>query len=173
MAIGALCTAACAAIVDVRSGRIPNWLTGGGLLAALVLQFYFMGWRGLGTGVSGALVGGGILFVPFLVRGIGAGDVKLMAAVGAWVGIQHAVAAIFATAIAGGVLAVAYVVFHDQSATTFRRVADLMQFHIRAGLRPHPGFGKEEPASIRFPYSLAIVSGALYVFVSTARFIRG
>jgi len=157
-----------AAASDVRSGKIPNWLTGGGLLAGLLLYTYLYELRGLEAALLGALVGGGTLFPFFLVRGIGAGDVKLLAAATAWVGIHHSVAMIFATAIAGGVLAMGYVVSQGRTWQVFQRTGELMQFHVHAGIRQHPDFSLTRSMALRVPYSLAITAGALYVVISTS-----
>ncbi|HEY7115147.1 MAG TPA: A24 family peptidase, partial [Tepidisphaeraceae bacterium] len=75
-----------AAVVDVRSRRIPNWLTGSMILAGLVQGA--AGWSSVGVGpaVLGMLAGFGLTFVLFALGGMGAGDVKLFAGIGAWVG---------------------------------------------------------------------------------------
>lgn len=172
LTIGALLIAAVGAAIDVRSGRIPNWLTGGGFLAGLAFQTSLAGWRGLQAGLTGALAGGGILFLVFLVRGMGAGDVKLMAAVGGWVGIQHAAAVILATAIAGGLLAVGYATYHKQVGRTVRNLMELIRFHLAFGVRPHPDFHLRAGSSVRLPYGVAIAAGALYSYVSTGAFLR-
>jgi len=158
--------------MDVRSGRIPNWLTGGGFLVGLAFQTGLAGWRGLQTGLTGALVGGGIFFLVFLVRGMGAGDVKLMATVGAWVGIQHAAAVVLATAIAGGLLAVGYATYHKQVGRTARNCVELIRFHLAFGLRPHPDFHLRTGSSVRLPYGVAIAAGTLYSLVSAETFLR-
>ncbi|MGH9359896.1 MAG: A24 family peptidase [Terriglobia bacterium] len=173
MLIGALACAVMGAVMDVRCGRIPNWLTRGALLGALALQAIFSGWRGLELGFAGALVAGSVFFLVYLVRGMGAGDVKLMAAVGAWVGLGNAAVAIMATAIAGGVLALVYIALCGQAARVFRNVAELIRFHAIFGITRHPEISLHDPKSIRLPYGLAIAAGTLYVAVSTGTLWRG
>ena len=85
----ALTIATVGAVKDVRGQRIPNWLTYSGLLAALVVRAGLGGWTGLKGGLAGMLFAGGIFFLLFLLGGMGGGDVKLMAAVGAWVGLAQ------------------------------------------------------------------------------------
>ena len=160
---GALVLATAGAVTDVRSGRIPNWLTVGGLMSGLLLRLSFQGWPGLETAAGGALVGGGVLFVLFMVGGLGAGDVKLMAAVGAWVGIAHALAVLLVTAIAGGALAGGCVVAHKQIGGTMRNISELIRFHLVTGLRPHPELNLRNAPSIRLPYGPAIAMGPLYL----------
>ena len=161
--LGALLLATAGAVSDVRSGRIPNWLTFGGLMSGLLLRLSLQNWIGLGTAAGGALVGGGIFFVLFMIGGMGAGDVKLMAAVGAWVGIAHALAVLLVTAIAGGILAAGWVVAHKQIGSTIQNISELIRFHLVTGLRPHPDLNLRSAPSIRLPYGPAIAMGPLYL----------
>lgn len=75
-----------AVFIDVKTRRIPNWLTVSAFVAGLVFHTVTNGWEGLGFAVAGFGVGFGILLVLWLIGGGGGGDVKLMGAVGAWVG---------------------------------------------------------------------------------------
>ena len=94
--IGALC--------DVRSRRIPNWLTGSGMVAGLLLHLALGGWRSLGSAALGGLIAGAIFLAFYISGGLGAGDVKLMVAVCCFAGV-HAIAGILVgTALIGGVL---------------------------------------------------------------------
>ncbi|HEV2383040.1 MAG TPA: A24 family peptidase [Terriglobia bacterium] len=168
--LGALISAAAGAVSDVRSKRIPNWLNYGSLILGLAFQGVFGGWRGLAQGALGALVAGGVFFLFFLVRGMGAGDVKLMAAIGAWVGLQHAVLAMVFTAFAGAALAVLYMVFHRRVSSTLQNMGELLHFHLTSGIRPHPEVNLQDPVAIRVPYGLAIAAGTLFLFLSNATF---
>ena len=160
--IGALSVAAVGAVQDIRGGRIPNGLTYGGLLAALAARFLMAGWPGLQGGLIGALAGGGIFYLLFLVGGMGGGDVKLMAAVGAWAGTAQTVVVLIAAAIAGGVLAVGFMVFHRQVRLTLRNTVELIRHHLTSGFQPHPLLNIREPGTLRVPYGLAIAMGTLY-----------
>lgn len=168
LALSALCLSLVGATVDVKSARVPNWLTCGGLVAGLLVRASLAGWSGLSSGLLGAVLGGGVLFLPFLARGIGGGDVKLMAAVGAWVGMGHSLAFILATAIAGGVLALAFVMMRRRRAGTIARVAHVVRFHLVFGVVPDPELHAQSVDSICVPYSLAIAAGALFVLISIA-----
>src|SRR6516164_5718592 len=165
--VGALICAMVGAVIDMRARRIPNWLTYGSLLAGLAFRTILEGWRGLGQGAAGILAGGGIFFLFYLVRGMGAGDVKLMAAVGAWTGVRQAVVVMIATAVAGGSLGVVYMVFYRRVGSTVRNIGELIRFHLTSGIRPHPEVSLSGPGSIRVPYGLAIAMGTLYLLVST------
>jgi len=164
-ALCALSTSIVGMAIDVKSTKIPNWLTLGGLVAALASRMLLAGWAGLSSGLLGALLGFGVLFLPYLARGIGGGDVKLMAAVGAWIGMRHGLGLVLATAISGGVLAIGYIAARKRIGITFGRVAKLVQFHLACGIEAYPTSIADDE-SIRFPYSLAIAVGALFVLLS-------
>ena len=83
---GALTVAGVGGITDVASRRIPNKLTYSGMLVAIAGRFAVQGWHGVGSAIAGGLVGGGAFLVFFLIHAMGAGDVKLITAVGCFVG---------------------------------------------------------------------------------------
>ncbi len=90
-----------AAIVDVCKFRVPNNLTMPVLLLGLGYHALVGGFAGLGFSLLGVLAGFGVLFVPYLIGATGAGDVKLMAAVGAWLGLPATIYVFAVAAIAG------------------------------------------------------------------------
>jgi prepilin peptidase CpaA len=163
-ALGALFLSLLAMMIDLKTARVPNWLTAGGLILGFGVRTFLMGAAGFEAAAAGALFGGGILFIPFLVRGIGGGDVKLMAAVSAWLGIGHAVVFMLATAIAGGLLALGYLAVRKQTGEALAKMARTIRFHLAVGLQPLERGGH----SIHLPYTLAIASGALFVFLSVS-----
>lgn len=75
-----------AVVIDVKTRRIPNWLTVSAFVAGIAYHAFTNGWQGFGFAMAGFGVGFGILLVLWLIGGGGGGDVKLMGAVGAWVG---------------------------------------------------------------------------------------
>lgn len=161
---GGLVCALLAAAWDLLQGRIPNRLTYSGIVGGLALRVCLGGWRGLGDGLAAGLLGGGIFFLFFLVRGMGAGDVKLMAAVGCWTGVRQALVIMLASAIAGGVLAVGYMVFYKRGARTLQNIGELLRFHLSFGLQSHPEINLQNPEAIRIPYGVAIAAGTFYSF---------
>ena len=168
--LGAAICAATGAVSDVRAHRIPNLLNYSALLLGLISSTLVGGWQGLEQGVAGALIGGGVFFLFYLVKGMGAGDVKLMAAVGAWLGIKQTVVVMMASAIAGGVLAIIYVVFYRRLWSTVQNMGELIRFHFTSGVRPHPELNLQDSSSVRLPYGLAIAVGTAYLLVSTGLF---
>ena len=167
----ALALAITAAVFDVRQHRIPNWLTYPGMVLGFVLQGLLFGWKGLGiwkglaSAGEGLLLAGGIMFLFYAVRAMGAGDVKLMAAVGSLVGPRNAIVVLIATAISGGLMAIVYAVYRGRMGATFRNLGSVLWFHARSGLQAHPELNLDNPTALRMPYGLAIATGTLYAFL--------
>lgn len=95
---------AIAAATDVWKGLIYNWLTLPAMIVGLALAAWHQGWTGLGLSILGILIGGGVLFIPFFLGGMGGGDVKLMAAIGAVMGPWFVSKTLVASILAGGVM---------------------------------------------------------------------
>ncbi len=161
----ALMMAITAAVWDVRQHRIPNWITLPGIVVGMVLRSVLLGWKGLGSAVTGCLLAGGILFLFYVVRAMGAGDVKLMAAIGSLVGPSQVIDIVLATAIFGGAIGVVYALYHGRMWSTIKNVGSILKFHALAGVQPHPNFNLDNPEVLRVPYGLAIAMGTLYVYL--------
>jgi prepilin peptidase CpaA len=99
-----------AAVIDGKKLKVPNYITFPMILSGWVFNTAVMGWEGLGLSLLGTLVGLGLLLPAYAIGGMGAGDVKLLAGVGAWVGSGVTFYAFCVSAIVGGVIAVAMVV---------------------------------------------------------------
>ena len=100
----ALTAASVAALIDVRSRRIPNWLTLGTLFLGLGLNAWLHGFGGLTTAIFGAALGFALLVPFYVMRVMGAGDVKLLSALGALVGAQALVSVAVYAALVGGAI---------------------------------------------------------------------
>ena len=144
---------------DLRTRRIPNWLTFGAAAAALLYGLLASGPGGLGQSALGWLVGALLFFPLFALRGMGAGDVKLIAALGAWLGpIQAIWLALFAS-IAGGVVAIIVAVSTGYLRQAFSNVW-LMLLHWRvAGPRPVPGLTLQDGRAPRLAFAVPIAIG--------------
>lgn len=164
--VDALAVAVVAAVVDVREHRIPNWLTYPGIAMGILLRWSFFGGRGLGSALEGCVLAGGVVFLFYMVRAMGAGDVKLLAAIGSLVGPSDAAVVLAATAIAGGMLALIYALARRRLGTTIRNVGSVLTFHSWSGLKAHPELNLENPSALRMPYGLAIATGTLYAFLT-------
>lgn len=93
-----------AAFTDFREHRIYNKLLGPAFVSAIVMQIYFKGWAGLQQSLFGALLGFIILLIPYLLGGMGAGDVKLLAVIGAFGGAHFVFTSFLYGAIVGGII---------------------------------------------------------------------
>jgi len=89
---------------DIRTRRIPNYLTLGAAVAGLGFQLGCHGWGGVWSGILGLILGFGLLIIPYLLHGMGAGDVKALAALGTWLGPRDTLFLFIYMGIAGGVL---------------------------------------------------------------------
>jgi len=94
-----------ATITDIRSQRIPNWLTFPLILTGLVAHTMYGGLEGLKLAGGGFGLGFVAMVIPYFMGVMGAGDVKLMAGVGAWLGTSATLTAFLFTCLAGGVYA--------------------------------------------------------------------
>lgn len=153
------------AVWDVISRRVPNLLSYSGLLAGILLRSWLLGWHGLATALGGAALGGGIFLLLYLVKGMGAGDVKLMAAVGSLVGVPAVFQVMLACALAGGIMALSVTLYRSTAGKTFRNVWELLRFHAAHGPQVHPTLNLDNPQTTRLPYALAIAAGSGYVLL--------
>ncbi len=156
-----------AAVTDATQRRIPNRLTYPAMLAGLVLQMALHGWRGLLLSAGGGLLFGGLFMLFYLVRAMGAGDVKLAAALGCIIGPAASWQVMFATAVAGGTLAIIFMVISGRIVETLRNTLWVAAFHSQHGLQTHPFVNLDNPTAVRMPYGLAFAAGTLYWALSS------
>lgn len=150
-----LLAVAVAAYTDLRKHRIPNWLTFSTLLSGLLLQYIFLGTEGLLAGLAGAGMGLVILLPFFLMGGMGAGDVKMMAAIGSLIGFKLVLLAAAVSLVLAGLYALVLITIKGEWASFMRRyVVSLQSRHYVA---PDAG----SIATKRFPFALAIAGGTL------------
>ena len=154
-------------VEDVRIRKIPNRLTYFGIIAALIVRLFVLGWPGFRDGLFGTLAGGGIFFFLFVLGGMGGGDVKLMAAVSAFAGSTQIVNLLIAAAFAGGVMAIVVMLRQQRVLATVRNSIVLIQHHLTSGLRPHPELNVRQTHSVRLPFAPAIAVGTLYCLSRT------
>ncbi len=159
---GAVLVASLGGVSDLRSARIPNWLTYTGLLTALAARFVFLGWQGFKSGAIGTFIAGVFFFVLFVMGAMGGGDVKLMACVGAWTGSHQVLSVLLAASLAGGILAVGYILFGQGIRTTVWNLADLVRFRVASGLQPHPVLNVRNSGALRVPFGVAIAMGTMF-----------
>ena len=144
---------------DVRTRKIPNRLTGAALLTGFLAQLALTGPKGLLIAAIGMLAAGAVFLPGWLLGFMGAGDVKLMAAVGAWLGFPGALLAALSALVAGGVIALIVAAKRGLLMQSIRR-ASLLGFHLAA----RTGLAPSVPTSgVRFPFAPAVLVGAAFV----------
>ena len=148
------------AVCDVRSRRIPNWLTGTAIGLGLGMHCLLQGWIAFATAALAGAIGGGVFLLFYLGGGMGAGDVKLMAGVSVLVGLSHVGEVLIATALLGGVFAVALAVAKGQLKAVLGNIVRIFFHHGQTGLTPHPELNLTNPLTLRLPYGIAIAAGA-------------
>jgi len=149
------------AAIDVRTRRIPNVLTFGGTSVALVYHAFLAGLAGLGHSAAGWALGIALFLPMFLLRGMGAGDVKLLGAVGAWLGPMGALWSGLYTVIAGGVLALIVGARHGYLGKAFQNLWVLFGFWRTTGVKPVTGLTLADAPGPRLAYGIAIFAGTL------------
>jgi prepilin peptidase CpaA len=148
------------AAFDLKSRRIPNFITGPALLAGLLLHFGFDGWHGLLLSLAAGLLCGIIFLIFYLAGGMGAGDVKLIAAVGCLAGLSNIAYLLILTSLAGGAMGIVFALMRGKLKSTLGNVASLAMHHKYQGLTPHPSLNVRNADTLRLPYGLAIAAGS-------------
>ncbi len=152
--------------IDYAQRRVPNWLNLTLLLTGLTAQAYFSGWSGLVHGLGGALVGFGLLILPWIMHGMGAGDVKLMAAIGAWLGPVLTFYAFALGAVIGGVIAVAMILSSGRLRMACANLGVILaKCTNRSTIFSEFGSAKSFGATSQLlPYGVPLTIGTLLVF---------
>jgi prepilin peptidase CpaA len=159
--IAAISVALVACVFDLYSRRIPNALTFGAAAVALVVAAALGGLSGASSSLTGLGVGLAVWLPIYALGGMGAGDVKLMAAIGAWLGPADAFYAAMFAAMAGGVLGVALAVAHGCARQTASNVQLLLVHWRVAGFTPHSQLTLARAASPRLAYAVPILTGTV------------
>jgi prepilin peptidase CpaA len=154
-----------AAVIDIRSRRIPNWLVIFFLVAALVFGLEHRGLPGLRTSLMGMALAVIVLGPPCWLRAIGMGDLKLCVAVGAWIGFTQLTIALVITAIAGGIIGILWMSRSGKVGEAFDGAGEILFSLPRRGFSAHPAFRLDNPRANTLPYAPAIAIGTLFSFL--------
>ena len=157
--VGILLAVAC--VSDLRTRRIPNVLTFSAAAGAVLFHLVSGGWSAAGWSLAGLFVGTLLFFPMFALRGMGAGDVKLLAAVGAWLGPGQVVIVAVATSIAGGVIAVLVALAYGYLKTALANLYVLLMHWRVAGVQPLPAVSLEQARGPRLAYAFPIAIGTV------------
>ena len=152
-----------AAFLDLRSRRIPNWLTLPGVVAGLSINAYEAGWTGLKNGLLGMLLALLVYGLLFAIRAMGGGDVKLMAAVGTFTGPEAWLSIFAITAVVGGVFAIVTLLTRGGLVQTLASVAAILGSLARfqAPHEQRPELDVAHPSARTLPHGAAIAVGVL------------
>ncbi len=155
---------AVATFTDLRSRRIPNWLVLPFLVVGVIVSVWLQGWHGLAESMEG--MGLGLLLFGILawMGGMGMGDVKLCAAIGAWVGPSQLILALVITGMVGGIMAIVWAMAGGFLGELFTGAGDLVFGWKKRGLRGNPDLTLSSPLARKMPYAPAIAVGTLMSF---------
>lgn len=157
---------AIATFTDIRSCRIPNWLVLPFLVAGVAVSAWTHGWHGVVQSFLGIALGTVILGFFCWMGGMGMGDLKLCAAVGAWIGPAQLLFALVITAMVGGLMALGWAIVGGFFGELMRGTGDLLLGLRKRGIRPHPELVLSNPLTRKMPYAPAIAIGTLMSFFS-------
>jgi prepilin peptidase CpaA len=150
-------------ITDLKSRKIYNKVIYPGLAAALILHFLNGGWVELSGAISGCLLGLSVLLIPYLLGGMGAGDVKLLALVGALKGVYFVLAASVYMALIGAIIALAVLICRKGTIAKLRQILFSL-YGLRYGVIIPLTVNKTD-ITATYPYGVAIAGGALFCIV--------
>lgn len=146
--------------LDVRYSKIPNWLTMGGVLIGLLYHLIDKGTQGLLFSFLGLAIAGGILLLLYVFKGVGAGDVKLFAAIGALTGTQFALYGLMYSIVLAGFIGVILLLlrrdFMKRIVYTFYRIIVTI---FKRESKTLEEFKRKE--AVRFPFMYAVLPGMI------------
>ena len=151
---------------DLRSRRIPNWLVLPFMAIGILLSFAPQGWHDVSLVQSLEGMGLGLLLFGTLawMGGMGMGDVKLCAAIGAWVGPKQLFFALVVTALVGGVMAVVWAICGGFAGELFTGTGDLLFGQRKVEGQEKKKMNLSNPLAKKMPYAPAIAIGTLISF---------
>jgi prepilin peptidase CpaA len=151
---------------DWRSRRIPNWLTVPALLLGVAVNS-IGGWVGLKDSLLGLALGLGLMIPLVLLRALGAGDLKLVAALGAILGPERLLEVLFVAVLVAGIMAVILIVWkkrvRETAGNIFRLLGALLSFHM-----PQPDVTLENPRALKVPFGVAVAVAVILYSVGQA-----
>jgi prepilin peptidase CpaA len=160
-----------AAVFDLRFRRVPNWLTLSALFAGIGTNSFLFKGAGLLLSLEGLGLACLVYLPLYLLRGIGAGDVKLMAAIGAVVGPANWLLIFVLTAFLGGLTALLLAASKNRLRQTFNNIA-LILVRLRHGQAPYASTSELDVRTgqgMRLPHAVIIACGALMFLLARNR----
>ena len=154
-----------AAWFDWRTRRIPNWLTVSGFLAGIALNSILQGWHGARQSLEGAGLALGLLLPLVLLRGLGAGDWKLMGAVGALMGWRPMLFVLVVSFVATAVIGMIQMALTKRVKKTLWNLFALAKGFVTFGMRPNPEISLDNSALLKLPFGVAVAVATTFSFV--------
>jgi prepilin peptidase CpaA len=151
--------------MDWRTRRIPNWLTVSGFLAGITLNSILGGWHGARQSLEGAGLALGLLLPFVLMRGLGAGDWKLMGAVGALTGWRAMLFVFVVSALLAGLTAIIQMVVTKRAKQTLWNLAALAKGLVTFGLRANPEISLDNPTLLKLPFGVCVGVATVFSFI--------
>lgn len=150
-------------ITDLKERKIYNKVIFPSLILAILLNIIFNGFEGLKFSLFGFFIGLAILLIPYFLGGMGAGDVKLLALIGAIKGSIFVLNTAIYMALLGGAIAILVIIFQKQT-IDFIKSLFLWIFSLFSGIKYKLEFPSSS-LSKKFPYGVAIVGGAIICLI--------
>src|ERR1035438_223396 len=141
--------------MDWRTHRIPNWLTLPALLVGVVANSVAGGWAGAKSSLLGAGLGLAVLLPFVLLRSLGAGDWKLVGALGAFLGPQRLLAVLFLSVLVAGVMAVILIIWKRRVRQTMDNLWRMMAAFLTFRL-PGSEMSLDNPEAVKVPFGVAV-----------------
>ena len=155
-----------AAVIDGKKLKVPNWITFPMIASGWIYSLCFFGWEGLGWSLVGMCVGLALLLPAYCIGGMGAGDVKLLAGVGAWMWPSVTFFAFAVSALVGGVIAVAMIAWtrswdkhRDQFWLILNEIATVKDPEKLSEIA-----AERKPRMFLLPYGIPIAIGSISYF---------
>lgn len=151
-------------VTDLREQKIYNKVLLPALVLGLTANMLGQGLPGLTASILGLLAGMGLLLIPFMMGGIGAGDVKLLGVIGLLKGPAFVFQAFLMTALAGGIIALVLLAHRKAMGETFRRLGTALTSLLLMIPRGAVLETLQHPRAIAFPYGIAISAGTFLAY---------
>jgi prepilin peptidase CpaA len=151
---------------DWSTRRIPNWLTVPAFFTGIFVRTWISGWHGLAASLEGAGLALVLLLPLVLMRGLGAGDWKLMGAVGAFLGPMMTIIVLLSSILISGLMAMVSMLRANQVVSTLRNMVVLLRGFLAFGFRKHPEISLDNPGLLKLPFGVAVAIGTLGCFLA-------
>jgi prepilin peptidase CpaA len=155
---------ALAAFVDFRSRKIPNWLTVPAFVAGVTLRTALFGWPGAKSALEGTGLALLLLLPLVLLRALGAGDWKLMGAVGAFLGPLMFLFVLLGSILISGIMAMVEMARTKRVRETLHNMWVLVQGFFTFGLRANPKISLDNPELLKLPFGVAVALATLVCY---------